>query len=344
MIMSRKIYVKKGKLEKIRINKALNQKEFAEDVLDVNYSWYNQIENGAQALSPKRAGQVCEKLGKDFDQIFALREDQKTIIELLEEEGLLKEDREKWERLAEGVKDSEIVKFLKEYLKVRMRARELSPTYPESVSVKPVSIYAHWEAVVAKALNMLEEASSFWWGEGVLASWIHRGDWIKEEKENLGEKYAKGLKDALKRGVNVRILINSAPEVLIPARTSHHLGELAAKEVEDTKDKIIKDKVKRLIDTYKDEVKDKKMVNRIKWFPHGDIRVFISDKKKEDGSIKEEVMLAIATPTLAGGEESRYYKGIVLEDPSITIEYKKRFNTLWEYAAQPAFEQGEKKT
>lgn len=325
--MKNKIYAKSDALAEIREKRGLNQKEFAE-MLGVNYQWYNQVERETKALSLERANSFLEKLdGIEFEDIFR-RNGELTSLPLsgdhLEElEGIARNKNTTPDQVA------------KELLKAHLEDRS-SVGYPSSSQILP-----DWGAVTKKALQMLEGTTGKWWASGILASWIKRPE--------LGKEFKDRLVKALNEGRDIRILINSAPEVLVPTETQIG-GEKSEEEGADKPSEVegkAKSKVRSILNAYYDRLgpdpeEDKngegivdkdKIKKMIRWFPHGDIRTFLSEEDGEAGS-QYQLILAVATPDLAGGDQPRSYTGIYLKEEALVREYKKRFETLWEYAKE----------
>lgn len=280
--MRQKIYVKNNKLYEIRQERELTQKEFAEDILDANYSWYNQVENRERSISKKKANQICSTLNLDFDEVFEYRED-------------------------------------REYIKDRDTTLN-------------GEILRGWESIVERGINSLKESNSFWWGAGVLGSWINR--------EKKGKEFGEALKNVLEatgeddNKKRVRILINNTAESILATDSGNKPFKLEDDFYEDHKKELVSKKVREILKNYKERTKSQ-MEDRVRWFPHGDIRIFVWDLAK-GGEIIEEVMIVTAGSTsLGGGNQPRNYTGIVTDNSVIVSEFKNRFENLWEHGATP---------
>lgn len=325
--MKNKIYAKRDALAEIRKQRGLNQKEFAER-LGVNYQWYNQVERETKALSLKRANSLLEQLdGIEFEDIFR-RNSELTSLPLSEDH------LEELERVARN-KNTTPNQVAKELLEAHLEDRS-SVGYPFSSQMLP-----DWDAVTKKALHMLEGTTGKWWATGILASWIKRPE--------LGKAFKDRLAKALKEGRDIRILINSAPEVLVPTETQiggENSGKQGAAKPSEIEGKA-KSKVRSIMKAYYDKLEpdpegnkngedivDKDKIRKmIRWFPHGDIRTFLTEEEGE-ADPQYQLILAVATPDLAGGDQPRSYTGIYLKEVALIREYKKRFETLWEYAKE----------
>lgn len=281
--MRQKIYVKNNKLYEIRQERELTQKEFAEDILDANYSWYNQVENRERSISKKKANQICSTLNLDFDEVFEYREDR------------------------EDIKDRD--------------------------TTLNGEILRGWESIVERGINSLKESNSFWWGAGVLGSWINR--------EKKGKEFGEALKNVLEatgkddNKKRVRILINNTAETILATDSGKDPFELKDDFYEDHKHELVSKKVREVLENYKDRTKNNKMKNRIRWFPHGDIRVFIWDLNNEEEIIEEVMIVTAGSTSLGGGNQPRNYTGLVTDNSIIVSEFKNRFENLWEHGATP---------
>lgn len=70
--MGIKIYVKGRNLELARKKSGLNQKEFAERIGKTR-PWYNQAEQGKEAMSEQTARKICQQLEVKFDELFEIK-------------------------------------------------------------------------------------------------------------------------------------------------------------------------------------------------------------------------------------------------------------------------------
>lgn len=168
-------------------------------------------------------------------------------------------------------------------------------------------------------------------GGGVTASLINRGE--------KGLKFGKKLKEAIEeRNVDVRILINNKAEILLGEKTSGEFSKLKNEEIDKVKATLVFSKLKDVLKNYQNRVKTD-MKGNIQWFPHGDIRIFMSDAPKDgvNGQSRDELMIVTSGPTLGGEGEPKKYTALITQNDLLTREHLKRFKVNWEHAAIPDY-------
>lgn len=196
-------------------------------------------------------------------------------------------------------------------------------------SLITVASVENWGPTVEKVLAMLDSARKVFWAGGILTSWISR--------EGVGKRYRKKLKEALKREVDVRILINKSPEVLLPVSTGDSWSQAEEKERSPENRRKAADKLVDLLESYRQVTEDGgQILKSIRWFPHGDIRVCIADQPEAEDP---EYELLMAAGELGGGDQPRSsYHGLVINHKPLVEEHKTRFRRLWEKGRTPSLE------